>query len=192
VFHTHKLGSLQPRAFWERDVPRTLVRVKHKLALVALVGVALALAVPAGAGAPASRLFEPGASLGGVRLGMTKLQVLRAWGARHGVCRECRRTTWYFNERPFRPEGTGVVFERGRVVHAFTVWQPRDWRTPEGLELAVAAGEIGATYGELTERRCPGYSALVREDAAASSVFYVYEDELWGFGLTRPGANPCP
>ena len=35
-----------------------------------------------------------------------------------------RRQTWYFNDEPFMPQGTGVVFEKGRVVQAFTVWQP--------------------------------------------------------------------
>jgi len=167
------------------------MRLKQKLLSAVVITAAFAVAVPAAAEPPAGGLFRPGRSVAGVELGMTKAQVLARWGDRHGVCRDCTRTTWYFNERPFRPQGMGAVFERGRVVHAFTVWQPEQWRTPEGLELGAPGGEIGATYGELTERRCAGYTALVRDHAASRSVFYVYEDEAWGFGLARAGANPC-
>jgi hypothetical protein len=152
--------------------------------------VALAVTLPATGGAPAGDVFEPGKSVGGVELGMTRAQVEAAWGKRHGVCRECSEPTWYFNARPFEPQGTGVVFERGRVVHAFTLWQPAGWATPEGLVLGAPAGEIGATYGELDERSCDDYSALVRDDGA-QSVFYAYENEVWGFGLVTQGRSAC-
>jgi hypothetical protein len=122
---------------------------------------------------------------------MTQKQVEHTWGARHGVCRDCLETTWYFNERPFRPEGTGAVFERGRLVHAFTVWQPDGWTTPEGLELGDQGGRIGETYGLSSERACAGYTAVVLEEGVAWSVFYVYSGELWGFGLIKPGRSPC-
>jgi hypothetical protein len=158
---------------------------------VSVATAALALTVPAAAEPPAGGLFVPGESVAAVRLGMTKAQVLATWGERHGVCRACTRTTWYFNERPFRPQGTGVVFERGRVVHAFTLWQPDGWTTPEGLELGAPGGSVDEAYGELGERACARYTALVRPATGAESVFYVYEDEVWGFGLMRPGANPC-
>jgi hypothetical protein len=95
------------------------------------------------------------------------------------------------NETPFRPEGTGVVFEAGRVVHAFTVWQPDGWSTPEGLELGAPAGDIGATYGELAEIDCGDYLALVDNAPGATSAFYVYQDEVWGFGLLERGRSPC-
>lgn len=173
------------------------MRVKHRLAGTAVaVGLALGVAVPAagesGAGESAvAAQFVPGRSLAGVELGMTRAEVLERWGARRGVCRSCAAETWYFNERPFHPQGKGVVFERGRVVHAFTLWQPDGWLTPEGLELGAAAGEIGATYGELDERACRSYSALVRAEEGAQSVFYAYEDEVWGFGLVRPDRSPC-
>jgi hypothetical protein len=166
------------------------VHVKHKLVLGALAA-GLAVTVPAGAEPPAGGQFVPGESLAAVELGMTRAEVLGTWGERHGVCRDCAAETWYFNERPFHPQGTGVVFARGRVVHAFTLWQPEGWVTPEGLELAAPAGEIGATYGELDERDCAGYSALVRDERDAQSVFYAYEEEVWGFGLVRPGRSPC-
>jgi hypothetical protein len=168
------------------------VRVRHKLVAAAVLAAALVLCVAvAAAGEDPAGEFVPGRSLAGVELGMTRAEVLATWGTRHGVCRDCSAETWYFNEQPFQPQGKGVVFERGRVVHAFTLWQPVGWATPEGLELGAPAGEIGATYGELDERACRGYSALVRADADARSAFYVYEDEIWGFGLLRAGRSPC-
>jgi hypothetical protein len=163
-------------------------RLARALALVAAGALALAAA---GGSAPSNRLLRPGEHLGGVRIGMTKARVLAVWGARHGVCRDCRRTTWYFNDRPFEPEGTGVVFERGRVVHAFTVWQPRGWRTPAGLELGAPAAEIARAYGPLDRRGCSGYYALLAGDRRAQTVYYVYRNEVWGFGLTVPEASPC-
>jgi hypothetical protein len=164
--------------------------VTGALAATAVAG-GLALAGPAEGEPPAGGQFLPGESLAGVELGMTRAEVRATWGQRHGVCRECREETWYFNERPFHPDGAGVVFGGGRVAHAFTVWQPQGWLTPEGLELGDPAGEVGATYGELTERACSGYSALVLEDGEPASVFYVYEGELWGFGLVTQGRSPC-
>lgn len=196
MFHAHKLPGRVERGNRPRHLSlSTLVRVKHKVlggvALALLAAAALALAWPARAEPPSGGLFRPGKSLAGVRIGMTATGVEGAWGARHGVCRSCRETTWYFNERPFRPEGTGVVLGGGRVVHAFTLWKPDGWTTPEGIELGDEGGAIGETYGLLAERSCAGYTALVLEEGAAWSVFYVYRDELWGFGLTKPGRSPC-
>jgi hypothetical protein len=167
--------------------------VKHKLAAAGVFAAALVLwvAVAAAGEEPAGGEFVPGRSLAGVELGMTRAEVLDTWGTRHGVCRDCAAETWYFNEQPFQPQGKGVVFERGRVVHAFTLWQPQGWATPEGLELGAPAGEIGATYGELDERACRGYSAFVRAEGDAQSAFYAYDDEVWSFGLFRPGRSPC-
>ena len=166
--------------------PRTLA-----LTSVALAVAALLVGATAGAEPPTGGTFTPGSSLAGVELGMTRAQVLDTWGERHGECRDCRQTTWYFNENPFQPEGAGVVFRGGRVVHVFTVWKPEGWSTPEGLMLGQQAGEIGATYGELAEEDCGDYIALVREDATATSAFYVYDEQVWGFGLMVPGRSPC-
>jgi hypothetical protein len=130
-------------------------------------------------------------TLAGVELGLTLAEVLEAWGDRHGVCRECEEPTWYFNETPFRPQGVGVIFEQGRVVHAFTVWKPEGWTTPEGLELGAPAGDIGATYGELAEVDCGHYLALVDNVPGATNAYYVHEDEVWGFGLLERGRSPC-
>ena len=167
--------------------------VRRALAAGAAVVAAggLPLVLPAAAEPPTGGSFRPGESLAGLRLGLAPDEVLATWGERHGVCEACPERTWYFNERPFQPQGTGVVFAEGRVVHAFTVWQPKGWSTPEGLELGAPAGEIGETYGELAEEDCGDYLALVQEGPTASSAFYVYEDDVWGFGLFEPGRSPC-
>jgi hypothetical protein len=168
------------------------VRVKHKLVVGGLVvAVALALAGSEAATAPERGLLVPGEILGGVRIGMTKAQVQRAWGHRFGICRDCPHTTWYFNYRPFVPEGLGVVFERRRVTHVFTLWQPEGWRTPEGLRVGEPAAEIARTYGPLDRRHCNRYYALVAPGVRAQTVYYVFDDEVWGFGLTVPEASPC-
>lgn len=159
---------------------------------VSLAAALAAAVIPTSAAAPPQRgEFVPGRSLGGVTLGMTKKQVLAEWGERHGVCRSCPRETWYFNYEPFAPEGTGVVFERGRVVHAFTVWQPKGWRTPQGLELGDPSFEASRVYGSLDRRQCTRYYALLDPAPGVRSVYYVFEDEIWGFGLTEPRASPC-
>jgi hypothetical protein len=158
---------------------------------LAAVAAALVLVLPASAEPPTGGTFTPGASLAGVELGLTRTEVLAAWGERHGVCRNCVELTWYFNEQPFQPQGVGAAFEQGRVVHAFTLWQPEGWSTPEGLELGAPAGDIGATYGELAEVSCGHYSAVVDNGPTATSAFYVFEDEVWGFGLLERGRSPC-
>jgi hypothetical protein len=161
------------------------------LALAAACVAALLAVLPAAAEPPTGGAFTPGESLAGVELGMTRSDVKAAWGRRHGVCRDCQEPTWYVNEAPFKPQGTGVVFAGGRVVHTFTVWKPDGWATPEGLALGDPAGDIGATYGELAEIDCGDYLALVDNDPDATSVFYVYEEEVWGFGLVARGRSPC-
>ena len=182
------LGARKRRRLAPRLVGTGAART---LALAAALGAALLVVLPASAEPPTGGTFWPGQSLAGVELGMTPEQVEAAWGARHGVCAECDDLTWYVNERPFQPQGAGVVFERGCVVRAFTVWQPEGWSTPEGLELGASAGDIGATYGELAEIGCGDYDALVDNAPHATSVFYVHDDEVWGFGLVRRGRSPC-
>ena len=199
VLHAHKVGApLSARFGRLGSSVKARFRVQHKVVLgaagvvVVLAAAALGLGVrPATAEPPSGGLFRPGRSLAGVYIGMPKEAVARVWGVRHGVCRDCPQTTWYFNERPFRPEGAGVVLERGRVVQAFTLWKPEGWTTSQGLALGDAGGAVGETYGLLTERACRGYTALVLEEGASWSVFYVFEDELWGFGLIEPRRSPC-
>ncbi len=164
---------------------------RKRLLTAVVVSLAGLTAVPAASAPPERGLFVPGVSLGGVEIGMTQRQVLRAWGTRHGVCRGCARPTWYFNYRPFEPQGAGVVFRRGRVAHVFTLWQPEGWRTADGIELGADEGELGKGLVVFEERRCAGYTAHVASGPSGLSVFYVYDERLWGFGLIRPGANPC-
>jgi hypothetical protein len=122
---------------------------------------------------------------------MTPAQVLQAWGKRHGVCRTCVDRTWYFNYRPFTPEGAGVVFRRSRVVHVFTVWRPSGWKTTEGLVLGAPASDVSRTYGSLDRRPCTSYHALLKPGKRVESVFYVFRDKVWGFGLIPKNASPC-
>jgi hypothetical protein len=122
---------------------------------------------------------------------MTPDEVRATWGGRYGVCRNCARTTWYFNREPFRPEGAGVELRRGRVAAVFTLWKPAGWRTREGLRLGDTPARVSEVYGALTRIECGGYSALTMPGRRAVSVFYVDDDEVWGFGLTRPGVPVC-
>jgi hypothetical protein len=140
---------------------------------------------------PEPATLVPGESLGGLRLGATAARVTAAWGPTHGVCRSCRQTTWYFNYRPFEPQGAGVELRRGRVSALFTLWQPPGWRTPEGLRLGDDASRVTALYGPLPRVRCAGYDALTLRRGRTLTAFYVLRDELWGFGLARAGARPC-
>jgi hypothetical protein len=158
--------------------------------LIALVA-ALVLALPAGGAPPSHARFELEKSLGGVRIGMTGAQVRAAWGHRHGVCRGCSHTTWYFNYAPFTPQGAGVVLDQGRVVHVFTVWRPSGWKTAEGLTLGDPASDVSRLYGSLDRRPCTGYYALLKPGKRVDNVFYVFRDKVWGFGLTLPDASPC-
>ena len=158
---------------------------------VSFVLVFAALAAPALAAPPQPGNFAPEAHLGGVEIGMTKVQVTRLWGKRHGVCRDCSTTTWYFNYRPFEPQGVAAVFERGSVAYVFTVWRPNGWRTARGLTLGAPASEISKTYGPLDRRECTLYYALVKPGLGVQTVFYVFRDRLWGFALTVPDASPC-
>jgi hypothetical protein len=159
---------------------------------VAIAAVAAIAMIPSSTAAPPRQAeFVPGGSLAGVRLGMTPAQVLQAWGKRHGVCRTCVDRTWYFNYRPFTPEGAGVVFRRGRVAHVFTVWRPAGWKTPEGLALGAPASDVSRMYGSLDRRPCTSYHALLKPGKRVESVFYVFRDKLWGFGLILKNASPC-
>jgi hypothetical protein len=159
---------------------------------VAIAAVAAIAMIPSSTAAPPQQAeFVPGRSLAGVHIGMTPTQVLQAWGKRHGVCRQCPDRTWYFNYRPFTPEGAGVVFRSGRVVHVFTVWRPAGWRTPEGLVLGAPASDVARMYGSLDRRPCTGYHALLKPGKRVESVFYVFRDKVWGFGLIPKNASAC-
>ena len=133
----------------------------------------------------------PGERLGGVHVGMTKQALQRVWGTRYGRCRDCATETWYFNYKPFSPQGAGVSFTGGRVSAVFTIWQPEGWRTSRGLTLGAAESQVTRLYPAALRQTCSGYSGLVLSGRRAESVFYVRDGELWGFGLMRPNSSPC-
>jgi hypothetical protein len=163
------------------------------LAAACLLGVAAALVAPppAVAAPPERGVLVPGQSLGGLRLGMTKSQVKAHWGTSFGRCRRCFYDTWYFNYRPFEPQGAGVEFELGKVRRIFTVWEPPGWRTGGGLALGAPIDDVTDAYGSLPRKQCLRYEALLLRTSGAVTVFYSYDDRLWGFGLMRPDLAAC-
>jgi hypothetical protein len=150
---------------------------------VLLLAVAVAL--------PPSGVVDPGRSLGGLRLGATAAGVRAVWGADFGRCRGCRRTTWYFTYRRYAAQGAGVELRGGRVAALFTLWSPGGWHTRQGLRVGDPSSRIGALYGPLARRDCRGYYALVLRQGGAVTAFYVVDEKVWGFGLSRPGVPVC-
>jgi hypothetical protein len=145
----------------------------------------------ASAALPREGLLVQGQTLGGIAVGMTKAEVRRLWGKRFGRCRDCVDETWYYTYEPFEPEGAGVAFRRGRVERVFTLWQPQGWYTRGGLELGDPEAEATRILGALVRRHCVRYSALIIPGRRAQTAIYLYDGEVWGFGVTRPGVSPC-
>ena len=157
---------------------------------VAALAAALALAGSAAAALPKPGVFQPGRSLGGIRLGESAADVRAAIGA-HGVCLQCATTTWYFNYERFQRRGLGVELTQGRVSAVYTLWQPAGWHAANGLRLGVLEAQLTSKTQPLVEVVCSGYDARVADTGRARSVYYVAERRLWGFGLLRAHANPC-
>jgi hypothetical protein len=152
--------------------------------------VALVLAV-ATAAVPTQGVLVPSRTFDTLRLGAGTDAIEARWGKRHGVCRDCRRTTWYFNARPFRPQGVGVELRNGRAVAFFTLWKPRGWRTNRNLRIGDPVPRITEIYGPLPRLECGTYYALTLETARTLTAFYVVDEKLWGFGLMRPDVPAC-
>jgi hypothetical protein len=133
----------------------------------------------------------PGKTFAGLRLGATRAQVQAAWGARHGVCRSCKRTTWYFNEKPFEAQGAGVEFENGRAVAFFTLWQPTGWRTREGVRIGDPEARVSQAYGALQRTACGSYDALRLRRHGVDTYLYIRSGRVWGLGLSRAAAQAC-
>jgi hypothetical protein len=155
----------------------------------AAVAAALVLAGPAAAALPRNGTVVPGVSLGGVRLGATMKSVVARWGRGFGTCRGCPATTWYFTYARFQPQGAGVSFRKGRVDALFTLWQPAWWRT-QGIVIGDDVTQVTAVYGALRRRDCAGYYALLLKTLAGVTEFYVVDERLWGFGVSR-APQPC-
>jgi hypothetical protein len=153
---------------------------------------ALALAAPvAAARLPVPGALVPGRSLGGVRLGESARAVRAAVGTFYGICSGCSRQTWYFTYGPFDKHGLAVELDRGRVSGVYTLWRPPGWYGPHGLPLGATPLTVHQRVGTLRTITCSGYDALVRDSFGARTVYYIFAGRLWGFGLFRPGADPC-
>ncbi len=160
---------------------------------LAVLGASAALLLTASATAsPRVRgSSSPGKSLGGLALGATPAQVRAAWGSRHGVCRDCRARTWYFNLRPFEPQGVGVTFRRGRAVALFTLWSPPGWHTDRGLRIGDPAAKVAGLYGSLLRVNCGTYGAMTLRNARTTTSFYIVDEQVWGFGLSLRAQTAC-
>ncbi len=167
------------------------LRTLRRLALVLAAALGLVLVPTSVSAPPTAGVVVPGKSLGGLSLGATRAQVRAAWGSRFGVCRDCRRPTWYFNFRLFEPQGAGVTFRRGRVVALFTVWGPPGWHTDRGLRIDDPAVRIAGLYGSLLRVNCGTYAAMTFRRGQTTTSVYVVDERVWGFGLSRPGQRVC-
>ena len=165
--------------------------MRFVLAIAAALALSLPLAAPIAAAPPDAGVLVPGRSLGGIELGATRAQVERRWGLAYGVCRGCAAETWYFNYFAFQPRGAAVELKKGRVAAVFTLYQPLGWRTTRGLVLGDSVARVTSVYGALVRRECGGYAVLVLPERTATTAFYVLDDQLWAFGLFRPGLPLC-
>ena len=139
---------------------------------------------------PRQGVLVPWQSLGGVSLGMTRARVEQRWGTHFGLCRDCSQQTWYFNYEPFQPEGAAVRFAKGRVDAVWTLWKPAGWRLGP-FELGAPSSALTGRWAALETVPCNNYEARVATRRGVTTVLYVYAEQLWGFGLSRPGASPC-
>ena len=159
--------------------------------LLLAAAAALALAAPAAAAPPLVGVVDPGASFGGLQLGMTKAQVLARWGRDRGICRGCRRATWYFTYHRFQPQGAAVEFTGGRVSALWTLWSPTGWRTTANLHVGDAESAITGDYGPMKRTNCRGYYVLSLPQRGTVTQFYVVNKKVWGFALARKGSPTC-
>jgi len=159
--------------------------------LLAIAAAALVLAAAAAAAPPRAGLFVPRVSLGGLRIGMTASQVRHAWGAGYGVCSGCADLTWYFNYRPYHPQGAGVMFRRGKVVAVFTHWSPAGWHTPGRIAIGAPAAVVSQRYDALPPTTCGSYSVVNVVRLNVINAFYIVDDKIWGFGITTGRIPPC-
>jgi len=105
-------------------------------------------------------------------------------GRDYGLCRGCATTTWYFTYQRFDDKGLAVELTRGRVSAVYTLWQPQAWRTTGGLALGAPQAQVPQNAIPVS---CSGYEAFV----GGTSVYYVVNGSLWGFGLIPRGRSPC-
>ena len=153
--------------------------------MLAVAITALTLALPPHA------VVVPGKSFAGLRLGATGAQVQAAWGKRYGRCRSCSKPTWYFTYKAFEPQGVGVAFRRGAAESFFTIWGPPGWHTDKGLKIGDPSARVTQLYGLLPSVECGTYTALSIRRGRTATQIYLYQDAVWGFGLSSSAAAPC-
>jgi hypothetical protein len=132
---------------------------------------------------PPAAAFVPGRSLAGIRLGAPAAEVRARLGRGFGICRDCATPTWYFTYHRFDDRGLAVELTRGRVSAVYTLWQPPGWHDTRGLRLGAPEAQVGGGV----PIACAGYNAIVR----GTSVYYIVNGSVWGFGLVPRGRSPC-
>ncbi len=152
---------------------------------------ALFLAATAAAGLPKAGVLVPGQSLGRVRLGESPRAVRAALGTFYGICRDCRRRTWYFTYAPFDKQGLAVEFSGRQVSGLYTLWRPAGWHAPHKLGFGSSVLAVHRLTGASRTVVCRGYEAPVHDSAQASTAYYLLNGRLWGFGLFRRDTSPC-
>ena len=60
----------------------------------------------------------------------------------------------------------------------------------DGVALGDDVTNVTTAYGALDRRDCSGYYTLILHTAAGVTEFYVVDDHLWGFGVSR-APQPC-
>jgi hypothetical protein len=151
--------------------------------LVAALALAIAL--------PQHGVVVPGKSFAGLGLGATAGRVQGTWGRRYGRCRDCARPTWYFTYKQFEPQGAAVSFRNGVADGYYTIWSPPGWHTDRGLAIGDPAPRVTQVYGVLPRVECGTYSALVLRRGRIATQIYLYQDQVWGFGLSSAASPPC-
>ena len=139
---------------------------------------------------PQQGTVVPGKTFAGLRLGASATQVQGAWG-RHGRCFGCVRPTWYFTYTRFEPQGAGVSFRNGAATAYFTIWSPPGWHTDRGLTVGDPVPRVTRLYGVLARVECGTYAALIIRRGRTATQIYVYQDQVWGFGLSSAGSPAC-
>jgi hypothetical protein len=162
-----------------------------KRGLIANTVAALVIAAPAAAALPRAGALVPGRSLGGISLGESPRAVRAALGTVYGVCRGCRRRTWYFTYRPFDRHGLAVEFAGGRVSAVYTVWRPAGWHAPHRLVFGTPVLAVHRSTGASRTITCTDYEALVRDSPHARTAYFLVDGKLWGFGLFPRRTSPC-
>jgi len=145
---------------------------------------------------PVDGVLAPGKSLGGIRIGQTAAQVIKAWGRNYKVCpkTDCKgaAVVWYYIYSHGDPLGAAVRFRNGKVVAVFTLGSPAGWHTAQGLLVGDSVERANQLYGQLGWSVCIGYGAMTMRNGTntVTSIFTTGE-AIYGFAITKPGETIC-